>query len=354
MSIVAKSQPHPPFISDIHNDINCLLPSFEAPSHALLGGVLKSSTGQHIYLRQYHTLGRSKDCHTLLTRHDISRIHAIIFWQDGRWYIQDKSTNGVWVNDKKIVKDKPSELQEGDTIVLSSKSGDIFTVVKVSEPCDVMVNVDSNDLPIYLKKPMTKLSEKLMLSYQSSHWNLMQSHATHTVNRPISDGEVIQILGNRYYLQSNRPELKTSQNRPVVRTIEDLTFRLEVSDDEEDIQLYISDSEQSSVINGHRLQNQLYLLLCLARKSIADRVQGYAECHCGWLGLDELSHALGIEPENTRIRLHRLRTRLRDAASFTGIDACQLLQLQNGDVRLNSSKVAVVKGGRAENNIPCH
>ncbi|MCG7587380.1 FHA domain-containing protein [Photobacterium sp. OFAV2-7] len=354
MSIVAKIQPCNQLISDIHNDMSCLLSPFDPQRVVYWGGVLKSSTGKHVYLRQYHTLGRSEDCHTILTRSDISRIHAIIFWQDDRWSIQDKSTNGVWVNDKKLVKDKPSVLQEGDTIVLSSKVGEVFTMVNVNEPCDLMVSIDSNQSPIYLQKPTTKVSEKLAFSYQSSNWNLIQSYSTQSENRKISDGEVIQILGNRYYLQSNRSEMKTCQNRPVVRTIEDLSFRLEVSDDEEDIQLFISDSEQSSVINGHRLQNQLYLLLCLARKSIADHAHGYAESHCGWLGLNELSHALGIEPENTRIRLHRLRTRLRDAASFSGIDACQILQLQNGDVRLNTTKVIVIKGGRAENDFACH
>ena len=58
----------------------------------------------------------------------------------------------------------------------------------------------------------------------------------------------------------------------------------------------------------------------------------------------------GIEPENTRIRLHRLRTRLREMINLNGIDACEILQLQDNEVRLNTSNVTVMKGDKPELN----
>ena len=92
------------------------------------GGILNSSLGDSIYLRQYHTIGRSKDCHTPLSRNDISRIHAVMFWQENGWYIQDKSTNGVWVNRKRIAKDQTTARRRNDLIG--------FNATKPSKACD--------------------------------------------------------------------------------------------------------------------------------------------------------------------------------------------------------------------------
>lgn len=311
------------------------------------GGILNSSSGDSIYLRQYHTIGRSKDCHTPLSRNDISRIHAVMFWQENGWYIQDKSTNGVWVNRKRIAKDQTIALQKNDQIALSSKAGDTFTLVSSDEPSDMLIN--SKSLPsICLNKPFTKLSKQFSLYCENGIWYLETLVGDNWESSKVYDGDTIHIDGGEYTLQTNRIEEKTCQNRPVVRTIEDLTFHINVSSDEEEIQLSINDSEHTATIGGHRLYNQLYLFLCLARQSNSDRALGYESAHCGWVNLNELSNSLGIEPENTRIRLHRLRTRLRDTASFSGIDACQILQLQGGEVRLNTTNINIVKGGKNE------
>ncbi|KJY69770.1 FHA domain-containing protein [Vibrio nigripulchritudo] len=316
-------------------------------SHNLHGGILSSSSGDNIYLRQYHTIGRSKDCNTPLSRNDISRIHAVIFWQESRWYIQDKSTNGVWVNSKRIAKDQTIALNKNDQITLSSKSGDILTLVSNDEPSDILMS--STSLPsICLNKPFTKLSKQLSLYFENGIWYIETLAGDSWESTKVYDGDTIHIDDADYTLQANRSEEKTCQNRPVVRTVEDLTFRLNVSNDEEEIQLSINDSEHTATIGGHRLYNQLYLFLCLARQSISDRALGYEPAHCGWVNLNELSNSLGIEPENTRIRLHRLRTRLRDTASFSGIDACQILQLQGGEVRLNTANIQIVKGDKNE------
>ncbi|UTV30655.1 FHA domain-containing protein [Photobacterium atrarenae] len=323
----------------------------QSPEPGIQGGTLQSSSGKMVHLRHYHTFGRSQDCHTILSRSDISRIHAIFFWKDGQWFIQDKSTNGIWVNERKLAKDQPIAVRESDTIVFSSRAGESFTVIGDHEPCDVMLSVDSELSPIYLEKPVTVVSETVVLSFEGCGWHLVVSETGHYRQKPLKDGDHIDIDGKQYYLQTNRIEYETQKNRPVVSSVEDLTFQLTVSDDEEDIQLQITDCEQSSVVKGARLQNQLYLLLCLARKVLADNVQGYAACHCGWIELNELSEMLGIEPENTRIRLHRLRTRLRDAVSFSGIDACEILQLKDGEVRLNTKNVIVMKGGKVEGDV---
>lgn len=51
----------------------------------------------------YFTLGRSDKCFTSIHDKMLSRIHCIIIWNDGNWFIKDgnekgePSTNGTWV-----------------------------------------------------------------------------------------------------------------------------------------------------------------------------------------------------------------------------------------------------------------
>jgi hypothetical protein len=320
---------------------------------SIRSGALLSSAGQCIHLRPYHTFGRSTECHTNLAGADISRIHAIIYWQDDNWYIEDRSKNGVWLNDNKILKEQPHLLRESDKIILSSKTGDAFTMVNDLKPCDVLVSMERNKAAIYLERPVTSVEKTLNLFYENEGWYIIYDDEREE-SKAIQDGHCICINDSLYRLQSNRIEYQTFENKPTAKSLDDLELRLHVSDNEEEIQLYIKDNKSSSVIEGHRIQSQLYLLLCLARKSIADKNQGFSECHCGWINLDDLSKALGIEPDNTRIRLHRLRTRIRDTVNFSGVDACQLLQLQDGEVRLNTSKVEVIKGTLSETVLGAH
>ncbi|WP_191602723.1 FHA domain-containing protein [Marinomonas algicola] len=336
--------------SHANNTSMPFLESYHVSKRPTKSGALQSSSGHNVHLRTYHTFGRADNCHTHLTRSDISRIHAIIFWKDNSWFIEDKSTNGIWVNEHKLIKAQIYPLKENDVIVFSSKTGESFTMINSNEPCDMMVNIQKNYSPIYLQKPMTFISDKCTMHYKNDQWHLIDNQH----NLCLQDSEIVNIEGRPYCLQYNHIEYKTVQNRPIAQSLDDLEFRLEVSDDEEEVKLSIHDSIQTSVIEGTRIQSQLYLMLCLARKSIDDRSQGYAENNQGWINLNDLSKELGIEPDNARIRLHRLRTRLRDSISFSGFDACQLVQLKDGEVRLNASKIIIKKGNKQEANIGCH
>lgn len=316
------------------------------------GGLIKSSGGGYICLRHYHTFGRSMNCHAIFPTSDISRIHMAIFWKGNHWYIRDKSKNGVWVNNQRIIKNEPCLLEESDTIMLSSITGETLTLISARKPCDTMVSVNPQCPPFHLNKPITVISDSCFLLYDGNNWSLHTSEDKEAY-REIYNGEVISLFGEHYYLQSAQEEFDTLQNHPIARSVDDLVFYFEVSEDEEEIRLKIADSEQSSVIKGERLQNQLYLLLCLARKSIADCLRGYSQNNRGWYDLNELSKALGIKPDNTRIRVHRLRHRLGDVIDFNDIDACQIVQLQEGSVRINSSKLIIVKGGKPEIGSGC-
>ncbi|SBS35433.1 FHA domain protein [Marinomonas spartinae] len=318
-------------------------------------GTLSSSSGENVYLRNYHTLGRADNCHTHLPASSVSRLHAIIFWQDNTWYIEDKSTNGVWVNEHKLQTGRPHALNKYDTIIFSSKDVGLFTLTNNTSPQDLLIPVDLNQplTPICLDKPIHALSEVSTLLWREGSWVWVDNETLPNEKR-VLDGDIIRVGKHEYRMQFNQMSSNTSQYLPVAQTLEDLTFQLNVSNDEEDIQLYIMDGVQTAEIKGYRIQSQLYLLLYLARQAVYDKQQGYAENQRGWVDLSKLSKDLGIETENTRIRLHRLRSRIRDVVSFSNLDVCQLLQLQNGEVRLNTSNILIYKGQQYESQNGIH
>jgi len=64
------------------------------------------------------TLGRSPACELVLADDTVSRRHAALRLQDGRWLIRDLgSSNGTWVNGRRVF---DAEVRPGDEIRLGS------------------------------------------------------------------------------------------------------------------------------------------------------------------------------------------------------------------------------------------
>ena len=66
-------------------------------------------------------LGRSGDCAELFSDvKTVSRRHARVTQSDGVWMIEDiGSTNGTWVNDRRLERGRPYPITSGDTVKLS-------------------------------------------------------------------------------------------------------------------------------------------------------------------------------------------------------------------------------------------
>lgn len=105
--------------------------------NAYLTMIRGSRTGEHFALdtTQDNRLGRGIDCNVVLTDPLCSRVHAVVNFEDGEWWVRDAgSRNGTYVNAQKIDEARMSErdvLRVGDcwfsfseTRVGSGNSGD--------------------------------------------------------------------------------------------------------------------------------------------------------------------------------------------------------------------------------------
>jgi pSer/pThr/pTyr-binding forkhead associated (FHA) protein len=61
-------------------------------------------------------IGRSSSCQLVLADDTVSRRHAELRIEDGRWLLRDLgSSNGTWVNGRPVVE---AEVRAGDTVHL--------------------------------------------------------------------------------------------------------------------------------------------------------------------------------------------------------------------------------------------
>ncbi len=62
------------------------------------------------------TIGRAEDCDWVLSASGVSRVHAMIQFVNGIYFIEDRSTNGMLLNGSPLIKGDPAALKDGDQL----------------------------------------------------------------------------------------------------------------------------------------------------------------------------------------------------------------------------------------------
>jgi type VI secretion system protein ImpI len=62
------------------------------------------------------SIGRSEECDWVLSASGVSRVHAMIRYVNGIYFIEDRSTNGMLLNGSPLLKGDPAALKEGDRV----------------------------------------------------------------------------------------------------------------------------------------------------------------------------------------------------------------------------------------------
>lgn len=83
--------------------------------------LISRDTGQQYEISSFPTvIGTMRDCNIILTGDGISRVHAVLTKEMGELYIEDMgSTNGTWINGKRLEQSKKQRIELGCTIRLA-------------------------------------------------------------------------------------------------------------------------------------------------------------------------------------------------------------------------------------------
>jgi type VI secretion system protein ImpI len=83
--------------------------------------------GRQVFTQDGGTIGRASGNSWVLAHNEVSGRHARITFQNGVFYIQDTSRNGVSVNslDNRLVRDRPYALKHGDRIFIDPYEIDV-------------------------------------------------------------------------------------------------------------------------------------------------------------------------------------------------------------------------------------
>lgn len=86
------------------------------------------------------SIGRAEDCDWVLSATGVSRVHAMIRYVNGIYFVEDRSTNGVLLNGSPLLKGDPAALKDGDRIQIDAfdisvrLQQDSETIVQMAPP----------------------------------------------------------------------------------------------------------------------------------------------------------------------------------------------------------------------------
>ena len=110
------------------------------------------------------TIGRLADNTWSLPDPYVSSRHAVIRYRDGTYYIEDTSTNGVFINtpDNQLVKGQPYALKAGDWIFI--------------EPYEIRVTITSDAPKLEYAVPLQKTNTLVTIHPRENECSTSPSH----------------------------------------------------------------------------------------------------------------------------------------------------------------------------------
>ncbi|MBQ4835381.1 MULTISPECIES: FHA domain-containing protein [Pseudoalteromonas] len=306
---------------------------------------------EKIYLKSYHTFGRFKfNVDTFLDKPGISRHHAIIEYTNDNWLIRDVSTNGIWINDRKIDKNLPYQLSENDKIDFAAPGQNSFVVGSLNANCQYFVSQNNRNHVIEIENQMLLPNEEeaTHIVYYDNLLNYWFLEDLNTSDRQaLIDGGITNLFGEQwlFYCAGISTMTKHLEQQPAVKSLA-LSFAVSLDEEKTELSLHIEGEEFSLGSRSHH-----YLLLLLARLRIEDKQSGVDPEYQGWIYREDLAKKLGIQMNHMNIMVHRARKQLSEASPEKAPEAGYIIETNNGQLRLNCQDVTILKGAQLETRI---
>jgi len=340
--------------------------------------LIDEDANSRCYLTAYHKFGRLQHVvDTQINCSKISKLHAVIEWRQGAWYLWDVSTNGTWLNNKKLeaktryilnLNDKidfpgtnfsyrVEELDEPRDLLIPVLPKDALQKTQRTEPLLETAAIEPNTIepmtlepiplePISLDKYHllpTDQSPEYAVFYDESDASWYYESILEPGRKILTEDKFIEFANIHWHIHLVRNlELTKTLRDERLDDAEDYTLTFNTSQDEEKTQLWFESGNRKIDLNIHIHH---YLTLMLARNRADDIRNNLADKLQGWVGMDKLSQDLGISPNHINIQIHRARKQLVD----NGVTSDDIIQRKSpGFIRLNCNLFTIYKGKALE------
>lgn len=293
-----------------------------------------------VMLHCQHTVGRASNNTSCIDKKDISRKHAIIYWEKYCWKLTDFSSNGTKVNGK-YLHHATKKLQDNDRVQFSNDEEQIWQIINLDPPNSFFKAI--ND-----KEPFIDLSRGIVSTGLDENLSFFLSRKKQWI---MDNGinETLLIHKNKYCI--NKVMYEFIENKILSETLlntditKDACFQLLISIDEESItsKIKINDLELDL---GNRVFN--HLLLYLVRIKQHDVNFGINDKLCGWVSMEELHEALSkellkeVDAYYINTLIHRLRKNLMNLPPY-GFLFANIIERKKGKLRFGLSKFEIEK-----------
>lgn len=318
--------------------------------------------GNVIFLSQYHTVGRMRHVvDTELSHQAVSRHHAIIEWRNQHWLVTDISTNGTWVDGKRIQSNQHFPIAAGVCLQFGSGFAERFVVIDDSAPRDSLCRHSPNAfdrLPEQFPQHIISLAQYQVLPdlerpelvvYKGHNGWWVEDALNFNGSRMLRDRELLTLGQERWQLRLAEHSEKTTPVGDKQALLEQFRMEFLVSQDEENIRLNVIQA------NSHfdlKIRNYHYLSLYLARRRICDKQSGIANCEQGWVYIEQVSRDLGLDETTVNVHVHRARKQFASELAHS-IDIPHIIERRPLQLRLGEVACRIVKADKLESEFVC-
>jgi FHA domain-containing protein len=277
-------------------------------------------------------IGRAASAGLRLSASHVSLQHASVRWTErGAWELRDlQSKNGTFVNGQRVPPGAPIRLALGAELGFGSL-GDVLVVEDVSPPRPMLIRLDAEAEPIFLRDGALALPsmEEPTVSLFMSDGGQWYIDSRERVGL-LSDGDMISV-GSEHYrcsLPTAPDETEIISNAAGIVSLADVRLCLTVSRDEEQVDLTLSVNERHVPLG---IKACHYLLLTLVRYRIGREPEASSSGSDGWIAVNDLLDLLRVSEQRLNVDIFRVRQELKAAGV---VDALSVIERDTSHRRL--------------------
>ena len=303
------------------------------------------------FLNSCHSFGRSTtNVDTIINAMEVSRIHAVVEWNNNKWVMRDLSNNGTWVNNERLVKGTPHILNVGDKLFFSSNESHGFSVQDIRPPQNMLLPVSHDGVPD-TASPVILSDNNLFPSEEKPEIALFYVQSKDQWYKEFlvdSDGSAFPVANSDLlYFNNQRWQLKLTpltENTVLLTkpklSVNQLKYRFNLSRDEESTELTVTTDDETFWFAN---KAHHYLTLSLARHRDEDAKKGLDVEDQGWRLPATLIKELGCDIVLFNTQVCRAKQQIRSMLDGA-CDGDELIERDGPKIRFAGVFYRIYKG----------